>query len=178
MEPFRGGPTVCNRAATPSTPMSGTHSEKSTNKITRCRASQGPAPASHPFWMPQFPHLGGAGKSCPRPAVQAAGRADEAPWFGPSQAGTGPKSRSRAGRPGGRADLLALPALTLGTESAAVTSPAARNGPSPVHQPEELPVTLWAHCMDEETEAREAVTCLTSVGGEGAMGREVHAFLV
>lgn len=62
---------------------------------------------------------------------------------------------------------------TLGTESAAVTSLPRMVGraghptrPSP--RATGTPASLWTHCMDEETEAQKAVTCLTSVGGEGS----------
>lgn len=39
-------------------------------------------------------------------------------------------------------------------------------------------MSLWTHCLDEETEVQKAVTCLTSVGREGIIGSEVLAFLV
>lgn len=108
----RGGPTVCDRAAGPSTPRSDTHSK---NQPTKSPAA-GPLSAQPRLSPSLCASVSSSGRSrqalpmpCPRPAVQAAGRADEALRFGPSQAG---RDQSPGAELGGLvAELTCSPSL-------------------------------------------------------------------
>lgn len=67
----------------------------------RCQGGSDLDTTSHPLSVPQFPHVGGAGKRRPCPSLAGGreGRRGGPPGWGPSIGQLGPKSRRWAGRP-------------------------------------------------------------------------------
>lgn len=107
------------------------------------------------------------------PAVLAAGRADEVPpGCGPSQASWDQSPGVGLGGP--VAEPTCSPSLPWPWAVSQQQSPASQDGgeggsPSTAQSKSHRnSQSLWTHCTDEETEAQKAVTCLTSVGGEGS----------